>query len=123
MAGADRDELAHLSPSAMSAFTQLLEDERTHLGHHGIDALDPDQPPAVRRSICAGGASVPLRFDLERRRQQILRFDLTHHHVEESSAQSDGGARARARLDFECAGKPGPLFLHRGPGVASWPRA
>jgi hypothetical protein len=35
--------LAHLRPSAMSAFAPLLEDERTHLGHHGIDALDPEQ--------------------------------------------------------------------------------
>jgi hypothetical protein len=42
MAGADRDELAHLRPSAMSAFAPLLEYERTHLGHYEIDALDPN---------------------------------------------------------------------------------
>jgi hypothetical protein len=39
-----RQVLAHLRPSAKSAFAPLLEYERTHLGHHGIDAPDPLRP-------------------------------------------------------------------------------
>ena len=33
----------------MSAFTPLLEDERTHLGHHGIDAADTEKYAKVIR--------------------------------------------------------------------------